>query len=194
VTPGVKFGRIILDLCGGTGSWSKPYLDAGYDVRVVDPQEWGGEGTGDVRTFKRLEAEVHGILCAPPCTHLSGSGARWWEEKGEAAILDALSIVDACLRIVHVHRPQWWALENPVGRLTDYLGPPVLMFDPCDYGDPYTKRTCLWGDFTKPKANMVEPVPQSENPIHRMPPGPERARMRSATPPGFARAFFEANE
>ena len=28
-------GKIILDLCGGTGSWSKPYRDAGYDVRVI---------------------------------------------------------------------------------------------------------------------------------------------------------------
>ena len=27
--------KIILDLCGGTGSWSKPYVEAGYDVRLV---------------------------------------------------------------------------------------------------------------------------------------------------------------
>jgi hypothetical protein len=27
--------KIIIDLCGGTGSWSKPYKDAGYDVRVI---------------------------------------------------------------------------------------------------------------------------------------------------------------
>lgn len=27
--------KIILDLCGGTGSWSKPYKDAGYDVRLI---------------------------------------------------------------------------------------------------------------------------------------------------------------
>jgi ubiquinone/menaquinone biosynthesis C-methylase UbiE len=27
--------KIILDLCGGTGSWSKPYSDNGYDVRIV---------------------------------------------------------------------------------------------------------------------------------------------------------------
>lgn len=27
--------KIILDLCGGTGSWSKPYKEAGYDVRVI---------------------------------------------------------------------------------------------------------------------------------------------------------------
>lgn len=24
--------KIILDLCGGTGSWSRPYKEAGYDV------------------------------------------------------------------------------------------------------------------------------------------------------------------
>ena len=27
----------ILDLCGGTGAWSAPYRDAGYEVIVVDP-------------------------------------------------------------------------------------------------------------------------------------------------------------
>lgn len=27
--------KIILDLCGGSGSWSKPYKDAGYDVRLI---------------------------------------------------------------------------------------------------------------------------------------------------------------
>ena len=29
--------KIILDLCGGTGAWSKPYKDAGYDVRLAPP-------------------------------------------------------------------------------------------------------------------------------------------------------------
>ena len=33
--------RIILDLCGGTGSWSKPYQEAGYDVRIITlPDYW----------------------------------------------------------------------------------------------------------------------------------------------------------
>ena len=27
--------KIILDLCGGTGAWSDPYREAGYDVRLV---------------------------------------------------------------------------------------------------------------------------------------------------------------
>lgn len=176
---------IILDLCGGTGAWSKPYKEAGYDVRVITlPGQ-------DVRLYKPPK-DVHGILSAPPCTHLSGSGARWWKEKGEEALLEALSIVDACLRIIMVSKPKWWCLENPVGRLTQYLGKPKMYFQPHEYGDPYTKKTCLWGDFTIPKKNNVEPTEGGK--IWRMPPSEDRPMLRSITPSGFAKAFMEANK
>ncbi len=33
-------GKIILDLCGGTGSWSRFYKEAGYDVRVITLREY----------------------------------------------------------------------------------------------------------------------------------------------------------
>lgn len=188
--------KTILDLCGGTGSWSKPYSEHPdeYEVLIVDPQEWLPEdpGTGDVRLFEHLsKRRVHGILAAPPCTDLSGSGARWWEAKGPEALLNALSIADACCRIVLLHQPEWWALENPVGRLRRYYGEPTYTFHPNDHGDPYTKKTLLWGEFNKPKRNWVEPTEGSK--MWKLPPGPERARLRSATPQGFAYSFFEAN-
>ena len=183
----MNYGKVILDLCGGTGAWSAPYREAGYDVRVVDVLD--GE---DVRLFVALDpSDVWGVLAAPPCTHLAVSGARWWADKGETALLESLAIVDACLRVIVVSEPVWWALENPVGRLSTYLGHPRLTFDPCDYGDPYTKRTCLWGEFKEPKRTPVEATQGSK--MHRVPPGPDRWRIRSKTPPGFARAFFEAN-
>ena len=79
--------KIILDLCGGTGSWSKYYkLNSNiYDVRLIDPQEWmGGYGnSGDVRLFEYSNINIHGILSAPPCTEFASSGARWWKDKGE---------------------------------------------------------------------------------------------------------------
>lgn len=179
--------RIILDLCSGSGAWSEPYRKAkGYDVWDVELEKGR-----DVRTLEYCRESIHGILAAPPCTHLSGSGARWWEEKGEKALLEALSIVDACLRVVVVHRPKWWALENPVGRLTRYLGPPRMYFDPWWFGDGWTKKTALWGEFNIPRLNPVQPEPK--NPIHHMPPSPERSKLRSITPASFARAFFEAN-
>jgi len=180
------FGRIILDLCGGTGSWSQPYAEAGYDVRVIDPMADGC----DVRVHEYM-GDIHGILAAPPCTHLSGSGARWWADKGDAALMEALAVVDACMRIIATSNPVWWALENPVGRLRNYIGPPVMTFNPCHYGDPWTKRTLLWGNFTVPDKCPVEPTQGSK--LWRLGPSPERAKLRSITPPGFARAFFKAN-
>ncbi|MGD9818454.1 MAG: hypothetical protein AB7V04_07110 [Desulfomonilaceae bacterium] len=179
--------RIILDLCGGTGSWSKPYADSGYDVRVIDPYR----STGDIRLFEKPDYAVWGILAAPPCTHLAVSGARWWKQKGDDALLDALSVVDACIRIVTVCKPVWWVIENPVGRLTRYLGKPSMYFNPCDYGDPYTKKTALWGSFRFPLKSPVEPTEGSK--MHKIGPSPDRQRIRSITPQGFANAFFAAN-
>jgi len=177
--------KIILDLCGGTGAWSKPYVDAGYDVRNITLPDY------DVRTYKPPD-NVYGILAAPPCTHLAGSGARWWKEKGEEALFEALSIVDACMRIILILEPIFWCLENPVGRLVRYLGTPKLYFDPYDYGDPWTKKTALWGKFNIPKKNFVFPNEGSK--IYKYPPSANRAELRSITPQGFAKAFFEANQ
>lgn len=179
--------RIILDLCGGTGSWSQPYRDAGYDVRIIDPLVNGQ----DVRLFELPEFPVHGILAAPPCTHLAASGARWWAEKGEDKLLEALSIADACLRLVLACKPVWWALENPVGRLSRFYGQPKIYFNPCDFGDDYTKRTGLWGDFRFPVKRPVEPTAGSK--LWRLPPSEERWKLRSMTPQGFAKAFYQAN-
>ena len=175
--------KIILDLCGGTGAWSQPYKEAGYDVRIITLPE-------DIRLVC-VPPAAYGILAAPPCTHIAGSGARWWAEKGPEALLEALSIADACLRFVALCNPDFWALENPVGRLPRFYGKPKMYFHPCDYGDPYTKKTALWGRFGKMKFDKVKP--EEKNRIWHMSPGPDRSKLRSITPPCFARAFFEAN-
>lgn len=174
----------ILDLCAGSGAWSAPYAaDGRYLVRRVTLPE-------DVRLIEWDAWPVHGILAAPPCTVFALSGNRW--PRTDDDYRQALSVVDACLRLVALHEPAWWALENPVGKLVRWLGPPRLTFDPCEYGDPYTKRTALWGRFRAPyKVARVAAVERS--PIHWMPPGPERAARRSVTPAGFARSFFESN-
>ena len=182
--------RIILDLCGGTGAWSRPYAEAGYDVRVVDPIA----GTGDVRLlrFDPDRVWVQGILCAPPCTMFCRM-RMCRGEPTEAQFIDALSVVDACLRAVVLYRPRWWALENPQGYLGRWLGAPRLKFDPCDYGDPWTKNTWIWGDFVPPLFGRVKPVGPL---IHRKAGKRGVAKSDSenaVTPPGFARAFFEAN-
>lgn len=189
----------ILDLCGGTGAWSAPYRDAGYDVTVVTLPLW------DVRTwFPRAlsfaELHVHGILAAPPCTHFSGSGAQYWSAKdADGRTAADLEVVDACLEIIRFCKPAWWALENPIGRLRKLrpaLGEPTLTFDPCDYGDPYTKRTQLFGSFSLPERAPVaaERVCAQGSWLQKLGGSSARTKLlRSQTPPGFARAFFAAN-
>ena len=178
----------IYSLCDYSGEWGKPYREAGYKVVAVDIK------TGqDVRLLLCPKEPVHGVLAAPPCTIFAGSGARFRSLRAISEILEGLSVVDACIRFAFAVKPIFFALENPVGWLQDYIGPYIHTFNPCDYGDPYTKRTHLWGWFNIPEKTSVEPT-EGNKPIMRYGGRSERTKtMRSITPPGFARAFFEAN-
>lgn len=196
----MKVLKTILSLCDYSGAWSKPYEEAGYNVVRVDKKR--GQ---DVRLLEFQDSGIYGILAAPPCTALAVSGARWWAEKGEAALLEALAIADACARAALIYKPKFWVLENPVGRLKRYYGPPRFSFNPCEFAgladnpsdEAYTKRTLLWGDFIIPSPLLVGNVavePSLGSKMHLMPPSPERQTLRSLTPTGFARAFFLANQ
>ena len=67
-----------------------------------------------------------------------------------------------------------------------------MTFNPYDYGDPWPKKTCLWGKFTPPEKNIVKIDPFQAGKITHAT-GTEQAEIRSETPPGFAKAFFKAN-
>lgn len=138
--------KIILDLCGGTGAWSRPYKDAGYDVRVITLPGY------DVCTYVPPE-NVYGILAAPPCTEFSiAKGNRYRD------FASGLEIVNACLQIIWKCRLsgslKFWALENPVGYLRQFLGVPAYQFEHWEFGDPQLKRTDLWGYFNLPRKTV----------------------------------------
>jgi len=63
-----------------------------------------------------------------------------------------------------------------------------MRFQPHEYGDPWAKLTYLWGHFST--ALPRTPVPPSQ---HRRTTAMGSDVLRSQTPAGFARAFFEAN-
>ena len=187
--------QIILDLCGGTGSWSKPYADAGYTVLNVTWPEF------DVRKYNPPPF-VHGILAAPPCTEFSY--AKHFHGKGKYShdFETGLETICACLKIIALANPRWWCMENPRGYLKRWMGEPRVMFEPWQYGDNYQKRTCLWGRFTMPSPTvkskpdgLVKFSMLKSKDIY-----PEyygklsRTERRAITPPGFAEAFCHANE
>lgn len=180
---------MILDLCAGSGAWSEPYLKAGYDVRRVDLPL-------DVRLMRPTGGPVHGILAAPPCTKFCRMNMCHGRPTDEE-FREALSVVDACLRAVVVHKPTWWALENPQGYLREWLGEPRLRFQPWQFGDPWTKRTWVWGNFKLPGELALAPAASRSLVKQHTAEGQraiaKNAREAARTPAGFARAFFEAN-
>lgn len=191
----------ILSLCDCSGVWCQPYKDNSYDVIQVDLAL--GK---DVRLLE-FPGKVHGILAAPPCTEFSRAGARWRATKPAHLLLDALALVDACLRYVAICQPEWWALENPIGRLNRWLGEPSFRYDPWEYAgwadDPsseaHTKNTLLWGKFNVPVRKPIEPVGYRKGQPNEWysKVGGKSAKTkayRSKTPQGFSRAFFDVNK
>jgi hypothetical protein len=194
--------RLVISLCDLTGVMVAPWAAAGYDCLCLDTQHSiradRVEGLvtyrwADVRSLTPDELPRPAIVFAfPPCTDLAVSGARDFARKGLRRFIDALEVVEACRQLCAFSGAPWM-LENPVGRLSTAWRKPDATFDPCDYGDPWTKKTCLWtgGGFVMPAKRRVEPTEGSA--MHLLPPSQDRANLRSATPAGFARAVFSAN-
>lgn len=175
--------KIILDLCGGTGSWSKPYRDAGYDVRVVTLPDFditktaftgkhfifSKDGT-KMDMFVNLK-DIHGILAAPPCTMFSFARTNAKKprdiKEGMVLVRQCFEIIWACMEVRQNTNKKtiplaWWALENPYhGFLKKIIGKPAFTFDPYEFGDGYKKRTAIWGNFNEPR--------KSKNPGHARP-------------------------
>lgn len=74
-------------------------------------------------------------------------------------------MVNHCLRIIEECDPVFWVIENPFnGRLKDVLGKPDLVYQPWQYGSPWTKKTALWGKF-----NIPEPLYKSWDDVTKIP-------------------------
>lgn len=235
--------KIILDLCGGTGAWSIFYKLAGYVVYVItlpdyDVTKWHidglfivFEGQGGADDIRIEIAKIYGILAAPPCTQFSFA-----KTTGKPRDLrQGMEIVSACLNIIwevqynlksdyaKTTNLKFWALENPYSIIRRFLGHPLLIFNPYDYGNPWQKKTGVWGFFNIPKQNPIKLNPiekalayrnsiplknrigktgmikmvQMQNPRtiikNNDTKGLGRADIRAITPKGFANAFFKAN-
>lgn len=197
--------KIILDLCGGTGSWARPYEDSGYDVRLITLPLF------DVRRFCLASSDkIYGIFAAPPCTMFSRAQTT---AKTPRDFKGAMEVVQACLRIIweaqynNQFYLKFWALENPAGHLQRFLGKPAFRFHPYDFGDRHSKQTFIWGNFNEPKKNPIKlnesELLASRNNTRKLPPIPEDYQRdgimksvqirRSITPQGFSQAFFKAN-
>ena len=138
---------------------------------------------GDV--IKELDKNWDMIIAFPPCTHLASSGARWFKEKQKDGRQQ--NAVDFFMRIVNANATKI-AIENPIGIMSSKYRKPDQIIQPWQFGHGETKATCLWLKGL-PKLTATELVEGREQRIWRLPPSKDRAKLRSKTFPGIAKAM-----
>jgi hypothetical protein len=200
--------KIILHLFADIGSDTKPYREAGYDVRCI------GKAIG-VENYNPPE-NVYGVIANPVCLEFSTARSTGKARNPEQGMVG----VNECMRIIKKCNPKFWVIENPAsGALKNYLGKPVYQYEPWWFGSPWTKKTALWGEFNIPERKYTrwEDVPKIEGLYQRPGRGkPSLAFMhkshkkfirefdcfevdsdmsfRSLCSQRFAKAFFEVNQ
>lgn len=147
------------------------------------------------------------IIAFPPCTYLTVTGNRWFDvsKYGDKALERAhlrQNAIDFFLAFAHAQCPRI-AIENPVGVISTVYRKPDCIIQPYQFGDPYEKRTCLWlkGLPILQPTNIVDIPPRKVFDSGKTMPQwyadafalshEERAKFRSKTFPGIAKAMAE---
>ena len=132
----------------------------------------------------------------PPCTHLAVSGSAWFAEK----IKDGRQQqgIDFFMNFANLTNCERVAIENPVSIMSRIWRKPDQIINPYEFGHMEQKKTCLWlkGLPLLQETNNVYDemmkIPKKERErIHYLPPGPDRAKNRSKTFPGIAKAMAQ---
>ena len=142
----------VLCACEYSGIVRDAFLNQGHHAVSCDllPCESSIEDShlhyqGDL--FDILYEDWDLVISFPPCTYLTNSGIRWFNEEryGDKARerkrlrLDAMEFVKRIWDSnTHV------CIENPVGYLSNNWQKPTQIIQPYYFGEEESKRTCLW--------------------------------------------------
>lgn len=127
------------------------------------------------------------VIAFPPCTDLAVSGARWFKEKREQGIQQK-SI--AFFMEFAAYPCEYKAIENPIGIMSSEFRKPDQIIQPWMFGHGETKATCLWL-WGLPALVPTDIVEGREQRIWKLPPSEDRAKLRSKTFSGIAKAMAD---
>lgn len=165
--------------------------------------EWHTQG--DVVELLKQKWDM--IIAFPPCTFLTVTGNRWFnvERYGEKAlkrIEDRKEAIDFFMLFANADCDRI-AIENPVWIMSSEYRKPNQIVQPYQFGDAFEKKTCFWlkGLPKLNHTNVVEPPERTRFKSGKsMPewyaeawklPKEERAKLRSKTFPGIAKAMAD---
>jgi len=186
----------VLVACEFSGVVRRAFRDRGHEAWSCDllPAEDFSPYHYQCDVMQVLGAGWDLMICHPPCTHLSVSGARWFKEKAKEqadALVFVSDLLDAPIPRI--------ALENPISIISTVVRKPDQTLQPWQFGHGEVKATCLW---LKNLPRLVpthkamdlfseEPPIEREARVHQMSPGPNRWKERSRTFTGIAAAMAD---
>ena len=190
----------VLIACEYSGTVRDAFLRLGHDAVSCDllPTDVDGPHIqGDA--LEAIAAFQPDLLIAhPPCTYLCSSGLHWNKRvPGRAAKTDeALAFVQALMgspvpRI---------CVENPIGRIGTAIRKADQVIQPWQHGHDASKSTALWlKNLPLLEATGIVPgrlvgdrlrwANQTDSGQNRLPPTPDRWKLRSTTYAGIAAAM-----
>ena len=204
----------LLECSGGHPEWHIK----GDVLPLLTRQDNGNNGWHDIyfNTMDGVEHHVEGwdmLLAFPPCTYLTVTGNRWFnvERYGGKAVQrqkDREDAIEFFIAFVNADCPRI-AIENPIGVMSRHFRKPDQIIHPYYFAEAEDdencerKATCLWLKGLEPLKYTIQFAPRvvrykngkgTDSPWHvntmSLPPA-ERAKARSKTFPGIAKAMAE---
>lgn len=103
-------------------------------------------------TEHTIESKWDLIIAHPPCTYLSNAGARWLYAGGRLNIdryKKGLAGKEFFMAFLNADCERN-AVENPMPSKIYNIPPYTQIIQPYEYGEPWSKKTCLWLKGLKP--------------------------------------------
>ena len=200
----------VLVACEESQAVCKAFREKGHEAYSCDIVDCSGghpEWHLQQDVLPLLKEKWDMIIAFPPCTYLTVTGNRWFniDRYGEKAIQrhkERKDAIDFFMAFANADCEKI-AIENPVGIMSSEWRKPNQIINPWQFGDAFEKKTCLWlkGLPELKPTNIVEIPPRRRCDSGKsMPswyaeawhlPKEERAKLRSKTFPGIARAMAE---
>ena len=196
----------VLVACEESQEVCKAFRELGHEAYSCDLQDCSGGhpewhilgdclpilgGCCEVQTMDKISHEIPGkwdlIIAHPPCTDLAVSGARWFAEKQKDGRQQKSIVFFMQMALAECDRV---AVENPISIMSSAWRKPDQIIQPWQFGHGEIKATCLWLKGLPPLV-PTDIVDGREQRVWKMPPSQDRAKERSKTYPGIAKAMAE---
>ena len=188
----------VLVACEESQAVTIEFRKLGHEAYSCDIEPCGGghpEWHLQQDAIPLLDEDWDMIIAFPPCTHLAVSGAAWFEQKRKDGRQQQGK--DFFMRFANV-KCKKVAIENPIGIMSTQWRKPNQIIQPYMFGHRERKATCLWLKGLPPlqeTANVYDEMmalPKNKRErLHYLPQSKDRAKIRSKTFLGIAKAMAE---